>query len=129
MALIEGVGVCLGKFPSSGAVGFGLVILRAIKNTKDVTCISSGESSSGTVALGHSSGAVSLFIPTCSTSEQKQRPKQPDVFDGAKHASSFLFSTSAAAAAAAVCDASIITLRDSGGDHRRGPVSVLTQDS
>ncbi len=125
MALIEGVGVCLGKFPRSGAVGS--VVLRAIENTKDVTCISSGESSSGTVALGHSSGTVSLFIPTCSTSEQKQRPRQLDVFHGAKPASSFSFSTSATAAA--VCDASIITLRDSGGDHRRGPVSVITQDS
>jgi hypothetical protein len=126
VALIEGVGVCVGKFPSSGAVG--LVVLRAIENTKDVTCISCGESSSGTVALGHSSGTVSLFVPTSSASEQKQRPKQLNVFDGAKPASSYLSSTSAAAAVA-VCDASIITLRDSGADHRRGPVSVITQDS
>ena len=125
MALIEGVGVCVGKFPSSGAAG--LVVLRAIENTKDVTCISCGESSSGTVALGHSSGTVSLFVPTSSASEQKQRPKQLNVFDGAKSASSYLSSTSAAAVA--VCDASIITLRDSGADHRRGPVSVITQDS
>jgi hypothetical protein len=97
-----------------------VVVMRVISNTSLVTSISCGEVSgnrSGSLAMGHSDGSISLCIPSVAAA-----PRQP------KHA----FATAAAALApssAAACDDCIITLRDAGSGHRHGRVSTVAYDT
>ena len=127
VVLVEGFGLCLGTIASGEGQGSSgsISVMRIIEKATDVTCVSSGECSSNSVALGHSSGSVSLLFPPCNVGMHKHQRILI-------HASTPDLSESAAAAAAAAVEAhhdAIVTLHHSGSDHCRGPVSILAYDS
>ena len=124
VVLVEGFGLCLGTIASGEGQGSSgsIAVMRIIEKTTDVTCVSSGESSSNSVALGHSSGSVSLLFPPCNIGMHKHQRILI-------HASTPDLSESAAAAVVEAHHDAIITLHHSGSGHCRGPVSILAYDS
>jgi hypothetical protein len=123
--LVEGVGVCVAKMPtvSSSSSSSRLnttVVMRVISNTSRVTSISCGEVSgnrSGSLAMGHSDGSVSLCVPAAAAT-----PPQPK-------RSPATAAAALAPSSAAACNDCIITLRDAGSGHRHGRVSTLAYDA
>jgi hypothetical protein len=140
VVLVEHVGVCVGKLPVSATtsnVNVMYVAMRIIENTTDVTCVSCGEvGSSSSAALGHSSGALSLFVPFCGSINPHHShlllPKQSIASKTLHHSPSLSvssLSSSSSISCGPACGDAIITLRDPGSDHRRGCVSSIAYDT